>query len=229
MISFADITIIQIGLWLLSVIIPILVFYVIYLILTKAFNYLGFSNFESVIIVLISFLFSFPIILFGFNLSNITLFSYNGWKIAISTTGAIIPILISCYLIIKRKLSIKTVIIGIFIVSIISFLVTTPEPTRGIVARFPYWLLPAFTASLCAILLLKKDFKKGASLSYIISTFGILIGADFLHIPQLLQNPPTTLGTRATIGGAVIFDLIFITGILAVILYGIIMFRYRLK
>lgn len=229
MIVFASITLHQIGLWILSIIIPIIIFYIIYLILTKAFNYMGFSNFEAILIVLISFLFSFPIVLFGFNLSNITLLSYNGWKIAISTGGAVIPILISIYLIIKRKLSLKIIVIGTLIVAVVSFLITTAVPSRGIVARFPYWLLPAFTACLCSIFLLKKDFYKGAPLSYIISTLGVLFGADFLHMPQLLQNPPTTLGTRATIGGAVIFDLIFITGILAVLLYLIIMFRYRAK
>jgi len=225
----ATVDLIKILLWILNIIVPIFVFYIAYLILTKAFNFIGFSTLEAIIIIFVSFLFSFSIIIFGYEISNIALFSYNGWIVGINMGGAIIPILISIYLILKKKIPLKKVGIGVIVVSIVTFFVTNPDPIKGIVSRFPYWLLPAFFACLASIFLLKKNFIKGAPLAYISGTFGILIGADFFHLPMLLSYPPTSLGTKALIGGAVLFDLIFVTGILGVIFYGTIMYKYRKK
>ena len=227
MLNIPDITLTQIALWILNITLPIIVFYLAYLILTKSFNYIGFTTLEGIIIILVSFLFSFPIFLFGYNISNIALFTYNGWVVGVNTGGAVIPVLISVYLIIKKKIPLKQLAIGLLVVTIVTFFVTTPEPTRGIISRFPYWILPAFFACIVSIFLLKKNFIKGAPLAYSAGTLGVLIGADFLHLPELLSYPPTTLGTRASIGGAVLFDMIFITGIIAVLFYGSIMFKYR--
>lgn len=217
----------QILLWIIRIILPILVFYLAYLLFTRAFSYLGFSKIESVIIVFVSFLFMFSIVIFGFNISNIPILTYNDWILGINTGGAIIPAIISIYLYFKKNLSIKNVLIGTAIVTIVTFLVSNPVPSKGIVSTFPYWLLPCVAACLASIILLRKNFSKGASLTYISATFGVIIGADFLHLPKLLSYTPGKIGTMATIGGAVLFDLIFITGILAVVLYGAIMFKYK--
>ena len=216
----------EIGLWILYIILPILVFYFLYLIFTKAFRYMGFTTVEAIIIVFISFIFGFDIIIFGINISNIYLFQYENWIVAINMGGAIIPILLSIYLTIKKKIPLKKVLIGIGIVTIISYFVTQPVADKGIVAYFPYWLLPGFFASLASIFLSWKNFLKAAPLAYISGTIGVLIGADFLHIWELLSISIDTTRT-AVLGGAVVFDMIFITGIIAVILDGLIMFRKR--
>jgi uncharacterized membrane protein len=142
--------------------------------------------------------------------------------------GAIIPILLSIYLTIKKKIPIKKVIIGIGIVTIISYFVTQPVPEKGIVAYFPYWLLPGFFASLNSVILCWRNFIKAAPLAYISGTIGVLIGADFLHIWELLNYQNSTQRT-AVLGGAVVFDMIFITGIIAVILDSMIMVKKRKK
>jgi len=227
MFVFAEISLVEIILWIIRVSLPILTIYLIYLLLTKAFKYLGFSDLESTIIVIISFIFTFPIILFGYDISNVALFSYNNWVVGINTGGALIPIMLSFYLISKRKISYKQVLIATIIVTIITFFITKVDSSKGIVASFPYWLIPAVFACISSIILFRKNFAKGAVLSYSSSTFGVLIGADFLHLPELLNNSPTRLGTMATIGGAVVFDLIFLTGVIAVLIYGVIMFKYR--
>jgi len=223
---FSIINLTEIGLWILYIILPILVFYFLYLIFTKAFRYMGFTTVEAIIIVFISFIFGFDIIIFGINISNIYLFQYENWIVAINMGGAIIPILLSIYLTIKKKIPLKKVLIGIGIVTIISYFVTQPVADKGIVAYFPYWLLPGFFASLASIFLSWKNFLKAAPLAYISGTIGVLIGADFLHIWELLSISIDTTRT-AVLGGAVVFDMIFITGIIAVILDGLIMFRKR--
>jgi uncharacterized membrane protein len=189
---------------------------------------MGFTSLEAIIIVFVSFLFGFEIIIFGINISNIYLFSHENWRVGINVGGAIIPIFLSIYLIIKKKIPLKKVAIGILVVTIIAFIVTRPVPDKGIVASFPYWLLPAFFASLTSIFLLRKDFIKAAPLAYISGTMGVLLGADLLRIPELLGYSVEKV-TPAIIGGAVVFDMIFISGIIAVFLDGAIMYRQSSK
>jgi uncharacterized membrane protein len=218
----------QIGLYLLYILIPLLVLYIIYLIITKAFKDMGFSSVEAIIIVFVSFIFGFEIIIFGFNISNIYLFSYENWRVGINMGGAVIPILLSVYLTIKKKIPLKKIALGIAIVTIIAFFVTQPVADRGIVASFPYWLFPAFFASLSSVFLSWNDFIKAAPLAYISGTIGVLIGADFFHIPELLSYSTEEV-TNAVIGGADVFDMIFITGIIAVLVDGILMYKQKSK
>ena len=218
----------QIGLYLIYILIPLLVLYIAYLIITKAFKDMGFSSVEAIIIVFVSFLFGFEIIIFGFNISNIYLFSYENWRIAINMGGAVIPILLSVYLTIKKKIPIKKIAIGISIVTITAFFVTQPVADRGIVASFPYWLFPAFFASLSSVFLSWKDFIRAAPLAYISGTIGVLIGADFFHLPELLSYSTEEV-TTAVIGGADVFDMIFITGIIAVLVDGMLMYQQKSK
>lgn len=218
----------QIGLWILYISIPLLVLYFLYLLLTKAFKYMGFSSIEAIIIVFVSLIFYFDIIIMGVNISNIYLFSYNKWDLGINTGGALIPIFLSIYLVIKKKIPLKFIAIGILIVSIITYLVTRVDIGRGIVSAAPYFLLPAFAASIISVFLLWKNFRKAAPLAYISGSIGVLIGADVFHLAELLSHPINS-PINAVIGGANVFDMIYITGILAVALDGILMFRQRSK
>lgn len=218
----------EIGLYLLYIAIPILVIYIGYLVFTKAFNDMGFSSAEAIIIVFVSFLFWFDIVIMGFNISNISLFKYNNWMVGINTGGAIIPIILSIYLAIKKKIQLKKILFGILVVLIITYAVTRVVPERGIMSPFPYFLLPAIFASLASVFLSWKNHRVAAPLAYISGTLGVLIGADFLHLYELLTYPINEV-TPAIIGGANVFDMVFITGVLAVIVDGILMQRQKSK
>jgi len=216
----------EIGLWMLYITPAILFLYIAYLILSKAFKYMGFNSFEAIIIVFVSFIFDFDILIMGFNISNIYLFSYGNWLVGINMGGAIIPILLSVYLALNKKLPFKKLGIGIIIVTIFAYLVTYPDPSKGIVAKLPVGLLPAFVASVLSVIFLYKDFRKAAPFAYISGTLGVLIGADFLHIGELLSYQ-IDKPINAIIGGANVFDMVYISGIVAVILDGIILFKQR--
>ena len=207
---FVGLDLTQIGLWILYITIPIIAIYLIFSILTRAFRYMGFTTIEAIIIVFVSFLFRFEIIIFDHNISNLYFLSYRNWMLGINMGGAVIPILLSIYLTIKKKIPFKKIFLGILIVTVISFFVTHPVPESGIVSDFPYWLIPSLFASIISIFLLWKDFIKAAPLAYISGTIGVLIGADFLHLPKLLSYSPIKQ-TPAVIGGAVVFDMIFLT------------------
>ena len=220
----------QLGHFLLIITLPTLAFYIGYLIITKAFNDMGFSSLEAIIIVFVSFILGAGIVdeYVGISFANIHLFTYGNWLVGINTGGAIIPIILSIYLAIKNKLQVKKVFLGIILVAVITYLVTAPDPQKGIVSKFPFWLLPIFIASLASIFLMWKDKHKAAPLAYISGTMGVLIGADVGHLWELVQIPVTST-RNAVIGGAVIFDMVFITGILAVIIDGILIYQEKRK
>jgi len=220
----------QVGLYLFYILLPVLAMYIGYLLITKAFEDMGFSSIEAIIIVFVSFVLGRGLIdnYVGFSFSDIRLFSYGYWAVGINLGGAVIPIILSIYLIIKNKIKLSMVFLGVIIVAIIAFFATTPIPEKGIVSVFPYWLLPAIFASFASIFLSWKNFRQAAPLAYVSGVLGVLIGADFLHLPKLLSYPIKEM-TPAVIGGADVFDMIFITGLLAVIADGILVHHTKSK
>jgi uncharacterized membrane protein len=217
--------------YLLIVLLPIIALYMIYVIITKAFKNIGFSSVEALIIVFLCFLFGSGLIdrYAGISFSNIPLFRYQtSWIVGINIGGAVIPLLLSIYLYYKNKLKPFKVLVGIGIITVVTFFVTYPDPERGIVSAFPFWLLPIICTSFVSILFCWKEKNKAAPLAYTIGTLGVLLGADGFHLISLLQYEVQT--TRyAVIGGAHVFDMVFVTGILAVFLDGILIVQQKRK
>jgi uncharacterized membrane protein len=211
----------EIGICFLSFILVILVVFVGYLLVTKAFKEMGFTSGEAFMLVFASFI-------FGFSIFDIYLFTYNNWDIGLNIGGALIPILLSIYLTVKKKISLLKIAIGTIGVTIVTYLVTFPDPQEGIVSPFPLWLLPAVVAGFISAVISHKNYRKAVPLAYISGVLGVLIGADALHLWKFLSYPASGIET-AVVGGASVFDMIFITGILAVIVDGLLMIRQRRK
>jgi uncharacterized membrane protein len=92
----------------------------------------------------------------------------------------------------------------------VCYLAARPVPGVGIV--MPGFVSPAAAAS--AALLLVPDAAPSAA--FVAGVLGPLVGADFLHIHDLIRNP-RGVGV-ASIGGAGTFDGIVLSGILATVL-----------
>lgn len=95
------------GTYIIVVLLPLLAFYIGYLILSRAFHEMGFSSWEAIIIVFVSFFLGSGLAdgIAGIRFSNISLFTYNTyWVVGINVGGALIPILLSIYLSMKNKL-----------------------------------------------------------------------------------------------------------------------------
>jgi uncharacterized membrane protein len=128
--------------------------------------------------------------------------------IAINLGGAVIPTIISLYLLyripgIKLQSS-----LAIFAVSILVWLVARPVPGVGIVTPALY---PPLVTALTALLLGGSHVY---AVAYVSGTLGTLIGADLLNLRKI----PRIGASVISIGGAGTFDGIFLTGILAVLL-----------
>jgi len=127
--------------------------------------------------------------------------------IAVNVGGAIIPVVVSIYLLVKNKLYVR----GLIAVAIVTFVVhELAYPVRGIGISVPT-LVPPIVAAVAAMILAWRD---APPLAYIAGCLGTLIGADLLNLDKIQG-----LGAPiASIGGAGTFDGIFLTGIFAVLL-----------
>ena len=130
--------------------------------------------------------------------------------VAVNLGGAVIPILLSAYLILKNKMFVKS-LIAVSIVTIAVHQVAHAVPGVGIAE--PTFVPPLVTV-VVALLISRHQ---AAPLAYVAGSMGTLIGADLLNLGKLQG-----LGAPiASIGGAGTFDGIFLTGILAVLLASI--------
>ena len=133
-----------------------------------------------------------------------------GTVLAVNVGGAVIPTLMSTYLVIRYQLWLKAAIATAAIAFIIHSMAT---PVQGIGIAVPVFVPVVATAILAFIL--SREY--AAPLAYIGGSMGTLIGADLLNLDKI-----GSLGAPvASIGGAGTFDGIFLTGILAVLLAGI--------
>jgi uncharacterized membrane protein len=133
-----------------------------------------------------------------------------GTVITVNVGGAIIPTLMSLYLLITRRLWVSAAIATAAVALVLHWL-ATPVPGLGIAVPV---FLPALVTAVVALVLSRRD---AAPLAYIAGSMGTLIGADLTNLDKVRG-----LGAPvASIGGAGTFDGIFLTGILAVLLASI--------
>jgi uncharacterized membrane protein len=129
--------------------------------------------------------------------------------IAVNVGGALIPAIVSIYLLSQAAL--MTVLysaVAVAVVALITRLVARPVKGVGIVTPA---FIPPLAAAITAILIAPE-----ASLvvAYVSGVLGTLIGADLLNLGRIRN-----LGAPvASIGGAGTFDGVFLSGIIAVIL-----------
>jgi len=131
------------GGYLVVIFLPLLAFYIVYLILSRSFHEMGFSSWEAVVIVFVSFLLGSGLVdgVAGVRFSDVALFTYHTyWLVGINVGGALIPLLLSIYLVWKNKLRLIRVLSGITSVAVITYFVTYADPEQGIVSSF----LPSF-------------------------------------------------------------------------------------
>jgi uncharacterized membrane protein len=127
--------------------------------------------------------------------------------IAINIGGAVIPTLLSLYLLGKNNLWTRGIITTAIVTVIVHMLA---YPVQGVGIAVPVFVPPVATA-IVALLIARQH---AAVLAYAGGSLGTLIGADLLNLGVVRG-----LGAPvASIGGAGTFDGIFLTGIVAVLL-----------
>lgn len=127
--------------------------------------------------------------------------------IAVNVGGAVIPVFLSLYLMMKKRLFGRS-LLGVFLVAAVCHHMAHPISGVGIIV--PTFIPPLVATA--AALLMSRQY--APPLAYISGSLGVLIGADLLNLDKIRG-----LGAPvASIGGAGTFDGIFLTGIVAVLL-----------
>jgi uncharacterized membrane protein len=144
---------------------------------------------------------------FGMQYLVPTVVEWPGTVIAVNVGGAVIPVLLSLYVLFKNDLWVRGILTTAVIAVIVNWLA---YPVPGVGIAVPIFVPPIATA-IVALLIARQH---AAGLAYVGGSLGTLIGADLLNLGAVRG-----LGAPvASIGGAGTFDGIFLTGILAVLL-----------
>ena len=133
--------------------------------------------------------------------------------LAINVGGALMPVLISLYVLLIQPTAILPGAIGVAIVAAVVNRYARPVPGMGIATPM---FIPPIVAALVALGLtgLLGGGAHVDAVAYVNGVLGTLIGADLMNLDKLGD-----LGAPvASIGGAGTFDGVFLTGIVAVLL-----------
>jgi uncharacterized membrane protein len=126
--------------------------------------------------------------------------------VAVNVGGAIVPTCLSAYLLTVVP-SFTPVLAATVVMTVIAKL--SARPIAGVGITLPMFI-PPVAAALLAVLL-ARDF--AAPCAYIAGTMGVLVGADLLNLHRIGR-----LGGVISIGGAGVFDGIFLVGVVSVLL-----------
>lgn len=227
---------IAIVIMLLILVAPLIFIYLFLRLSETAFEMVGFSHWHATLAVFGSILGS----LVDLPLHTDPVSSYPSWYIgmmslttqgaftnfhplylAVNLGGCIIPMLVSAHLLLRGQAAVRKAMLGVAVVAAITYWAALAIPGEGIV--LPVWLSPLLAAAMG--LLLAGGVRRAPPLAYISGTLGTLIGADLLSLltPGILPalSPLDLHRARPlvlSIGGAGVFDGIFLTGIIAVLL-----------
>ena len=147
------------------------------------------------------------VIYYGMRYAVPVVVQWPGTVIAVNVGGAVIPSLMSLYLLIKYRLWVPGLLATLGVTLVCHMLA---NPVAGLGIAEPVFV-PSITAAIVALLLSRRY---AAPLAYIGGSLGTLIGADLLNLDKVQG-----LGAPvASIGGAGTFDGIFLIGILAVLI-----------
>jgi uncharacterized membrane protein len=124
--------------------------------------------------------------------------------VAINVGGALIPALLSIYLLMRTRMW-GRMLVGVIVVSLVVHSMAAIVPGVGIVV--PMFIPPLVAAGVALLL----DFRRAPPVAYVSGSMGALIGADILNLGRVAEMGAPVV----SIGGAGTFDGVFLTGIIA--------------
>ncbi|MDK2973841.1 MAG: hypothetical protein PWP08_212 [Methanofollis sp.] len=209
---FSTGTIIALGILM----IPVLLLYLYIVVSEEAFELAGMKGWSALLMTLGA--------LIG-SIIDISLLEIDNVTIAVNVGGCLIPLLVSAELIIGRRVRKGPAILSILFVAVVSYYFSVPTQGQGIM--MPFYIAPL--AGAFAGILFTRAGVTAAGTAYIGGTIGTLLGADICHLltPGTVARITAGETVLLSIGGAGVFDGIFITGIFAVILAAIVARRIR--
>ena len=151
---------------------------------------------------------------------NIPLAVYGGTYLAVNVGGTLVPLLLIGWWVRQRKLRLLPTAIGTTLVAVTAWRIVEFQPEAGIVARYPHFFLPVVVALVFALVVSIRRPITGVPVAYASGTLGALIGADLMHIGEIRDHfRAASENTIISIGGAGVFDMVFLAGTFAMALH----------
>lgn len=129
--------------------------------------------------------------------------------LSINVGGAIVPMALALYLL--PKVPAQETLLASVLMVVICFIVAKVIPGKGIALPV---LFPAFFALVFAFVLAREV---AAPVAFIAGVFGVIIGADLFRLPKVMRDNQGVM----SIGGAGVFDGIFLVAIVAAFIAGL--------
>lgn len=149
---------------------------------------------------------------FAAMLFDIPVFISRDYFLAMNIGGAVVPIVLSLHLLWKQRPSLPTTAVGVGMVALATFMITRVTDV-GVVASFPFYLLPSVLAALLALLFCSHRSTAAPAYGYAVATLGVLVGGDLFHLPEIFSQP-----FMGSLGGAGLYDMVYIAGLLSICL-----------
>ncbi|HVM45698.1 MAG TPA: DUF1614 domain-containing protein [Candidatus Thermoplasmatota archaeon] len=151
---------------------------------------------------------------------NIPLAVFGGTYLTVNVGGTVVPIILIAWWIRKRKLRLLPAVVGTALVAFTAWRIVEFRPDIGIIARYPHFFLPVVVALVFALLVSVRRPITGVPIAYASGTMGALIGADVMNIGAIRRHFATAHdNTVISIGGAGVFDMVFLAGTFAMALH----------
>lgn len=131
--------------------------------------------------------------------------------IAVNVGGAVIPIVLSAWILASNQSFWQTAVATVLVI-LVTNRVARRVPGKGI--EMPALLPPAVAAFAAVVLSAGSGGGEATAIAYVAGTFGTLVGADLLNLRNLRDMGPGMM----SIGGAGVFDGVFLSGIVAAFL-----------
>lgn len=140
--------------------------------------------------------------------AHVPVFVGPGGVVAVSLLGAVVPTILALYFLLAAGFKRMVLsLVPLALVSLATFFTSETVPEMGIIARPPFYFLPALIAAAGAWAVAWRSLH-AIPLAYAYGSLGALIGADLLRIQWIIETPLTA----ASIGGADAMDLVFLMG-----------------
>ena len=143
----------------------------------------------------------------------LTLGPRNELAVGFDLAGFFIPFFISLKMMIDHRSPIRASLIGVSVIAVFSYLSSGYVAGEGVIIQNIYAI--AIVASIVGIALSKKQWASVGPIAYVSGSLGVLLGADVVRIGDVLSYHPSGFAF-ASIGGAGVYDAIFLVGVLAV-------------
>src|SRR3989338_3550822 len=129
--------------------------------------------------------------------------------LSLNVGGVIIPLLLVLYLL--PRVPLRETLLASLLMIVLCFLLARFVPGKGIAIPI---LFPALFATIFGLVL---AFEAAAAVAFVSGVLGVIIGGDLLHLPRVMRENQGIM----SIGGAGVFDGIFLIAIIATFLAGL--------